>query len=72
MLFGDTNWSHNVDVSRADDGSLVYRRAVPGSSRRSFADTIPADPSFDEQAWDQMKEAWGRGEDDGLGPLRPE
>jgi hypothetical protein len=69
---GDVNWSHNVDVSRADDGSLVYRKHVPGSFRRHFDDTMPTDPPFDEQRWEDMKRQWGAQGDDGMGPYRPE
>jgi hypothetical protein len=71
-VMGDSNWSHNVDVTPATDGRLIRRRPQMVKQRRIFLEDVPEEQPFDEQAFDQMKEQWGSGDTDGLGPLRPE
>jgi hypothetical protein len=66
-VMGDGNWSCNIDVSRALDGTLIRKRLTPGSTRRTFAEDRPPDEPFAQSDWDELKQQGP----DGLGPLRP-
>ena len=54
-VFGDSNWSTNVDISPAADGRLVRKRLVPGLTKRRYRDEFPHEAPFDQDAWDALQ-----------------
>jgi hypothetical protein len=72
-MFGDTNWSFNVDVRAAMDGTWIRRRRIPGSTRRLYADDLPPGEDQAEPAsWDEAKRLFGEGKWKPSGPYQPE